>query len=152
LGVTETLLRDQFDLAKRNADRDEWEHLARVREAHARLETRFDAQIQRFNEAKAGAVSQDDIKAVRREIVEARREMSVELHKELEIIHVEFEKSNQAWAEKILNGARSLNSEAQMQRMQETKQLGRQVAMTVFGAALSIVCTLVVFWITTGRT
>jgi len=150
--VTETLLRDQFDLAKRNADREEWEHLARVREAHARLETRFDAQIQRFNEAKAGAVSQDDIKAVRREIAESRREMSVELQKELEMMHVEFEKSNQAWAEKILNGARSLNAESQMQRMQETKQLGRQVAMTVFAAALSIVCTLVVFWITTGQT
>jgi uncharacterized protein YjaG (DUF416 family) len=150
--VTEPLLKDLFDLHKRNADLEEWKHIARVSEALARLDTNFEAHVQRFNEAKSGAVSQDDLKAIRREISESRREMSAELQREVEAMHVEFEKSNQAWAEKILNGARSLNIEAQMQRTQETKQLGRQVAMTVFGAALSIVCTLVVFWITTGRT
>lgn len=160
--MTEILLKDHLELQKRLADRGEWEKLGNLQEAHSVLRTRFEAQLQRFDEAQKRAVAQDDLKTIRHEIAEAKRElrdemkqevaaMHTEIEKSNEAWHTEIEKSNESWAEKILTGARTLNAESQVQRMEEQKHLGRQIAMTVFAAALSVIGALFVFWLTTGR-
>lgn len=70
---------------------------------------------------------------------------------DIQSVRAEIGTSNEQWAEKILTGARTLNAEAQLQRMDEQKQFRRQVGFMVFSAVLSILAALVVFWMTAGR-
>lgn len=142
--MTEILLKDQLDLQRRAAERAEWQTISDNRERHAILQTLFEAHVKRFEEAQGRAVSQDDLKTLKREFQDQIKE-------EVAQMHIEIEKSNRTWAETIMNGGRALNAEAQLQRIQEQKALGRQIAMSVFAAALSIIGALFVFWVTTGR-
>lgn len=101
------------------------------------LRTRFEAALDTLLKELERSVSQDDLR-------EIRREMGEDIQKEIEKIHMEFEKSNAEWAEKIIAGS-------QMQRLVEQKALQRQIALTVFGAAMSLGAGLVLFWITAGH-
>jgi electron transfer flavoprotein alpha subunit len=145
------LIRDQLELERQ---RDAFTRLDRTNAAErdiAVLKTRFEAFSETIIKELARSVSQEDLKEIRREILMTKHDFSAEIEREIQKMHDEFEKSNRAQAEMILSGARALNSEAQMQRMQESKQLMRQVGLTIFAAALSIICTMVVFWMTTAR-
>jgi Zn-dependent alcohol dehydrogenase len=142
------LIRDQLELERQ---RDAFTRLDRINAAElavAVLQTRFEAAYETLLKELARSVSQEDLKDIRREMVELKRDVFVEIEKEVEALHMEFDKSNAAWSEKILIGAKTLNAEAQLQRVQEQKQLARQVGLTVFAAAMSIIGTLVVFWMT----
>jgi hypothetical protein len=149
--MTETLIRDQLELERQRDAYAARDRLGALERDIAVLKTRFEAAVDTILKELARSVSQEDLKEIRRETIELKRDISAEIQREVEKIHMEFEKSNEAWAEKILVGAKTLNAEAQLQRMQETKQLARQVGLTVFAAALSIICTLIVFWMTTAR-
>ena len=137
--MTELLLKDQLDLQRRAAERADWQQLSDQRESHAVLKTLFEAHVKRFEEAQGRAVSQDDLKGL-------RREFSDRIKDEIIQMHIDIDKSNAAWAEKILSGARVLNSEAQVQRLEEQKRFGRQIGMAVFAAVLSILGALFVLW------
>jgi hypothetical protein len=146
--MSETLIRDQLELERQ---RDAFTRLDRINAAErevAVLTTRFEAFSETILKELARSVSQEDLKEIRREMLATKRDFSAEIEREVEKLHMEFEKSNEAWAEKILVGAKTLNAEAQLQRVQEQKQLARQVGLTVFAAAMSIIATLVVFWMT----
>jgi hypothetical protein len=134
--------------------RDAFTRLDRINAAErdvAVLTTRFEAFSETIIKELARSVSQEDLKEIRREMVMTKHDFSAEIEREVQKMHDEFEKSNRAQAEMILAGAKSLNAESQLQRMQEQKQLARQVGLTIFAAALSIICTMVVFWMTTAR-
>lgn len=137
--MTEFLLKDQLELNKRQADRADWEKVSNLQEAHSVLRTRFEAQLRRYEEATGRAVSQEDLRMLRIELEDRIKHEVVQMH-------IEIEKSNQAWAEKILSGARALNAESQIQRMEEQKRFSRQIGMTVLAAVLSILGALFVFW------
>lgn len=140
--MTELILKDHLELQKRLSDRADWEKIGNLQEAHSVLRTRFEAQISRFEEAQGRAVSQEDIKTLRREMEDQMKEAIFGVRQDID-------KSNEQWADKILTGARALNAEAQVQRMEEQKQFGRQIAMTIFAAVLSVLGGLFVFWMTT---
>jgi hypothetical protein len=142
------LIRDQLELERQ---RDAFTRLDRINAAErdvAVLKTRFEAFSETILKELARSVSQEDLKEIRRELLATKSDFTAELEREVEKLHMEFEKSNEAWAEKILVGAKSLNDASQLQRVQEQKQLVRQVGLTVFAAAMSIIGTLVVFWMT----
>jgi hypothetical protein len=142
--MSETLIRDQLELERQ---RDAFTRLDRINGAErdvAVLKTRFEAFSETIIKELARSVSQEDLKEIRREMLATKREFSAELAREVEKMHMEFEKSNEAWAEKIITGS-------QMQRLVEQKQMQRQMALTVFGAAMSLGAGLIMFWITTGR-
>lgn len=142
--MTELLLKDQLDLQRRAAERVEWREVSDQRERQAVLQTLFEAHVKRFEEAQGRAVTQEDLKTLRREFQDQIKE-------EIADMHIEIEKSNKAWAEAILSGQRTLNAETQVQRMEEQRRFRAQIILTVIGAALSIIGALFVFWITTGR-
>jgi hypothetical protein len=149
--MTDILIRDQVEIERQ---RDAFDRLDRINGTEkdlAVMKAAMAGELSYLKKEIERSVSQNDLKDIRREMGEVRRDVSAEIQREVEKIHMEFEKSNEAWAEKILVGAKTLNAEAQLQRMQETKQLARQVGLTVFAAALSIICTLIVFWMTTAR-
>jgi hypothetical protein len=137
--VTELLLKDQLDLQRRAAERVDWQQLSDQRERHAVLQTLFEAHVRRFEEAQGRAVSQEDLKGLRREFSDRIKEEIVQMH-------VDIDKSNAAWAEKILTGAKALNSEAQIQRMDEQRRFRQQLLLAIFAATLSIVGALFVFY------
>jgi len=137
--VTEFILKDQLELNKRMADRAEWEKVSNLQEAHSVLRTRFEGQLRRYEEAMSIAVSQDDLKSL-------RREFSDRISAEVVQMHVDIDRSNQAWSEKILAGAKVLNAEAQIQRMDEQRRFRQQLLLAIFGATLSIVGALFVFY------
>lgn len=137
--MTELLIKEQLDLHRRAAERAEWQLISDIRESHAVLKTLFESHVRRFEDAQGRAVSQEDIKSL-------RREFSDRIKEEIAQMHIDIDKSNAAWAEKILSGARVLNSEAQVQRLEEQKRFSRQIGMTVLAAVLSILGALFVFW------
>lgn len=140
----ETLLRDRVEIERQ---RDAFSRLDRINGVEkdvAIIKTLFDATIKSILEKLAGAVSDDDLIALKREV-------EAEMEKAILGVRQEIEKSNEAWAEKILVGQRTLNAEAQVQRNEEQKHFGRQIAVTVFAAALSVIGALFVFWMTSGR-
>lgn len=149
--MTEILLKDHLELQKRLADRGEWEKLGNLQEAHSVLRTRFEAQLQRFDEAQKRAVAQDDLKTIRHEIAEAKRELRDEMKQEVAAMHTEIEKSNREWADRILSGQRVLNAESQLQQNEDQRRFRQQIMLAMFGATLSIIASLVVVAMTTGR-
>jgi len=149
--MSELLLRDQLELERQRDAFKSLDRLNAVERDGAVLRTRFEGAYETLLKELARSVSQEDLKEIRREMLTTKHDFSAEIEREVAKMHDEFEKSNRAQAEMILNGARALNSEAQLQRMQESKQLMRQVGLTVFAAAMSIIATLVVFWMTTAR-
>jgi hypothetical protein len=143
--MTETLIRDQLELERQ---RDAFARLDRTGAqelAIAVLRTRFEAAYDTMLKELGRSVSQEDLKEIRREMAAIKRDFSAEIEREIEKLHMEFERSNQEWAEKIIAGS-------QMQRLVEQKQMQRQIAVTIFGAVMSLGAGLVLFWITTGRT
>jgi hypothetical protein len=137
----------QRDLTEIERQRDAFARLDRISGVEldiAVLRTRFEAALDTLLKELERSVSQDDLREIHREIGEVRRDVSADIQKEIEKIHMEFEKSNAEWAEKIIAGS-------QMQRLVEQKALQRQIALTVFGAAMSLGAGLVLFWITTGQ-
>lgn len=137
----------QRDIAEIERQRDAFTRLDRISGVEldiAVLRTRFEAALDTLLKELERSVSQDDLREIRREMGEVRRDVSADIQKEIEKIHMEFEKSNAEWAEKIIAGS-------QMQRLVEQKALQRQIALTVFGAAMSLGAGLVLFWITTGQ-
>lgn len=130
----------QRDIAEIERQRDDFalrSQISGVELDIAVLRTRFEAALDTLLKELERSVSQDDLR-------EIRREMGEDIQKEIEKIHMEFEKSNAEWAEKIIAGS-------QMQRLVEQKALQRQIALTVFGAAMSLGAGLVLFWITAGH-
>ena len=137
----------QRDIAEIERQRDAFARLDRISGVEldiAVLRTRFEAALDTLLKELERSVSQDDLREIRREMGEVRRDVSADIQKEIEKIHMEFEKSNAEWAEKIIAGS-------QMQRLVEQKALQRQIALTVFGAVMSLGVGLVLFWITTGQ-
>lgn len=137
----------QRDIAEIERQRDDFalrSQISGVELDIAVLRTRFEAALDTLLKELERSVSQDDLREIRREIGEVRRDVSADIQKEIEKIHMEFEQSNAEWAEKIIAGS-------QMQRLVEQKALQRQIALTVFGAAMSLGAGLVLFWITAGH-
>lgn len=137
----------QRDIAEIERQRDDFalrSQISGVELDIAVLRTRFEAALDTLLKELERSVSQDDLREIRREMGEVRRDVSADIQKEIEKIHMEFEKSNAEWAEKIIAGS-------QMQRLVEQKALQRQIALTVFGAAMSLGAGLVLFWITAGH-
>jgi hypothetical protein len=137
----------QRDIAEIERQRDAFARLDRISGVEldiAVLRTRFEAALDTLLKELERSVSQDDLREIRREMGEVRRDVSADIQREIEKIHMEFEKSNAEWAEKIIAGS-------QMQRLVEQKALQRQIALTVFGAVMSLGVGLVLFWITTGQ-
>ena len=93
--MNEVLIREQLELQKRAAERDDWEKLSLIREALATLKTRFESQIKRYDEAQARAVSGDDLK-------DLKREMEDQLKQTTNAIYEHFKTANDQQAQSIL--------------------------------------------------
>ena len=142
--MTELLLRETVEIERQRDAFKSNDRINTVERDVAVLRTRFEAALDTLLKELERSVSQDDLKEIRREMGEVRRDVSADIQREVEKIHMEFEKSNAEWAEKIIAGS-------QMQRLVEQKAMQRQIALTVFGAAMSLGVCLIMFWISTGR-
>jgi hypothetical protein len=144
----------QRDITEIERQRDAFARLDRISavERHlAVLETRFDAAFEGLLKDMERAVSNEDLKQLKRELEDQVKATIASVRTEIAAVRTDIDRSNEQWAERILGGAKALNAESQIQRMEEQKMLGRQIFFTVFGSALSIVAALVVFWMTTAR-
>ncbi len=113
--MTEVLIREQLDLQRRASERDEWEKLTRVRESLAELRTRFDAQINRFDEAQSRAVSGTDLK-------DLKREMEDQLKQTTNAIYEHFKSANDQQAQSILGQVKDLFGNFRNEQTQEQLQ------------------------------
>jgi hypothetical protein len=142
--MTEFILKDQLELQKRLAERAEWERIANLQEAVATLRTRFDDAIERIRERLADAVSDDDIKDIKREWETALRDA-------ISGIREHFAAANDQQSSALLGQVELMLSRDREAAAHEAKKTRQQFQMAIFAAVLSIMGALFVFWETAAR-
>ena len=153
--MEETLLRDRVEIERQ---RDAFARLDRINGAEkqiAILQTKFDGAITSILERLEAAVSDDDLKTLKRElegfVKQAVSELREDFSRSIAVLREDVSRSNAEQADKIVMASRSLMDATRLERLEENKHLHQRIDMAVFGAALSIIAALVVFWFTSGR-
>jgi hypothetical protein len=72
--MTELLIKEQLELQRRVAERTDWDKIAGLQEAISVLKTRFDAAIDSIRDKLGDAVSDEDLKELKREWETALRD------------------------------------------------------------------------------
>ena len=142
--MTEFILKDQLELQKRIAERAEWEKIAGLQEAISTLKTRFDAAIENNREKLGDAVSDEDLK-------ELKREWETALRDALSGIREHFTTANEQQSSALLGQVELMLSRDRAAAEHEAKKTRQQFQMAIFAAVLSIMGALFVFWETAAR-
>lgn len=142
--MTEFILKDQLELQKRIAERAEWEKIAALGEAISTLKTRFDAAIESIREKLGDAVSDEDIK-------ELRREWELAMRDALSNIREHFTTANDQQSSALLGQVELMLARDREASASEAKKTRQQFQMAIFAAVLSIMGALFVFWETAAR-
>ena len=142
--MTEFILKDQLELQKRIAERAEWEKIAGLQEAISTLKTRFDAAIENIREKLGDAVSDEDLK-------ELKREWETALRDALSGIREHFTTANEQQSSALLGQVELMLSRDRAAAEHEAKKTRQQFQMAIFAAVLSIMGALFVFWETAAR-
>ncbi len=142
--MTELLLKDQLELQKRMSERAEWEKIASLQEAVSVLKTRFDDAISTIREKLGDAVSDEDLKELKREWEAALREAINGMREHLMSANDQQSTALLAQVELMLARDREAASA-------EAKKTRQQFQFLILGAVLSIFGALFVFWETTAR-
>lgn len=145
----EPLLRDHIEIERQ---RDAFNRLDRINAVErdvAVIKTLFDATVKSILEKLAGAVSHTDLKNLKREMEDQMKQAIASVRSEISSVRADIEKSNEAWAEKILSGTRVLSAETRLERLEEQRRFRAQIILAVIGAALSVIGTLFVIFVTT---
>lgn len=142
--MIEPLLKDQFELQKRLAERNEWEKMASLQEAISILKTRFDAALDSIRERLGDAVSDEDLK-------ELKREWETALRDTVSGIQASFTTANEMQSSDLLGRMELMLARDREAAASEAKKTRQQFLFLILGAVLSILGALFVFWETTAR-
>lgn len=140
--MTELLLKDQLDLQRRAAERAEWEKIAGLQEAISVLKTRFDAAIDSIREKLADAVSDEDIK-------ELKREWETALRNALSGIRDHFTTANEQQSNALLGQVELMLARDRAAAETEAKKTRQQYQMAVFVQVIGLIGAFVFFYMTT---
>lgn len=140
--MTELLLKDQLDLQRRAAERNEWEKLAGLQEAISVLKTRFDAEIDRIREKLGDAVSDEDIK-------ELKREWETALRDAISGIQKSFTTANDDQSRDLLGRMELMLARDREAAVNEAKKTRQQYQMAMFVQVIGLVGALIFFYVTT---
>ena len=154
--MTELLLKDQLELQKRSAERAEWEKIATLQEAISVLKTRFDGAIDSIRDKLSAAVSDEDLKELRREMEAALRDAINSIREQ--IIAANDQQSTNLLGQVQLmlsQGRQATAATAEANRLaaaEDQRNLRRQIFFALFTWGLGIIGALFVFWLTTRPT
>lgn len=140
--MTELLIKEQLELQKRAAERADWEKLAGLQEAHSVLKTLFDATIKSILEKLGDAVSDEDIK-------ELRREWETALREAISGIQKGFTTANDAQSTDLLGRMELMLARERAAAESEARKTRQQYQMAVFVQVIGIIGALVFFYMTT---
>ena len=140
--MTELLLKDQLELQKRAAERTDWEKIAGLQEAISVLKTRFDAAIENIREKLGDAVSDEDIK-------ELKREWETALRDALSGIRDHFTTANDQQSSALLGQVELMLSRDREAAEREAKKTRQQYQMAVFVQVIGLVGAFIFFYMTT---
>lgn len=125
--MTETLLRDRVEIERQRIREADLNRFGSIESALAVLQTKFDALLVR-------AVDGDDLKELRRELEEEMNNT--------------IKSANEQQAKDIIGEVRGMLADQRNAQAEDQKHLRRQVALMVFGSALSLLGALAFFWMT----
>jgi Ribonuclease G/E len=140
----ELLLKEQLELHKRSAERSDWEKIAALQEAVSVLKSRFEGAIDSIREKLGEAVSDEDIK-------ELKREWETALREAINGIREHFATANESQSNALLAQVELMLARDREMAANEAKKTRQQVLYLILGAVLSIFGALFVFWETTAR-
>jgi hypothetical protein len=140
--MTELLLKDQLELQKRAAERTDWEKIAGLQEAISVLKTRFDAAIESIREKLGDAVSDEDIK-------ELKREWETALRDAISGIREHFTTANEQQSNSLLGQVELMLARDRAAAETEAKKTRQQYQMVIFVQVVGIIGALIVFYMTT---
>lgn len=140
--MTELLLKDQLDLQRRAAERTEWEKLAGLQEAISVLKTRFDAAIDSIREKLGDAVSDEDIK-------ELKRDWETALRDAISGIQKSFATANDDQSRDLLGRMELMLARDREAAASEAKKTRQQYQMAMFVQVIGLVGALIFFYVTT---
>lgn len=140
----EILLKEQLELQKRSAERSDWDKISALQEAVSVLKSRFEGALESIREKLGDAVSDEDIK-------ELKREWETALREAINGIREHFATANENQSNAILAQVELMLSRDREMAANEAKKTRQQVLFLILGAVLSIFGALFVFWETTAR-
>ena len=140
----ELLLKEQLELQKRSSERSDWEKIAALQEAVSVLKSRFEGALDSIREKLGDAVSDEDIKEIRREWETAMRDA-------LSGVREHFATANENQSNALLAQVELMLARDREMAANEAKKTRQQVLYLILGAVLSIFGALFVFWETTAR-
>lgn len=140
--MTELLLKEQLELQKRLSERSDWDKIAALQEAVSVLKTRFDAAIDSIRDKLGDAVSDEDLK-------ELKREWETALRDTITGIREHFNTANEQQSAAILGQVQTLLASDRLAAADDQKTLRRQIFFALFTWGLGIIGALFVFWLTT---
>jgi hypothetical protein len=140
----ELLLKEQLELQKRSSERSDWEKIAALQEAVSVLKSRFEGALDSIREKLGDAVSDEDIKEIRREWETAMRDA-------LSGVREHFATANENQSNALLAQVELMLARDREMAANEAKKTRQQVLFLILGAVLSIFGALFVFWETTAR-
>lgn len=153
--MEETLLRDRVEIERQ---RDAFARLDRINGAEkqiAILQTKFDETIRSILERLEGAVSDDDLKTLKREmetfVKQAVTELRNDFTRSISTLREDISRSNSEQADRIVAASRGLMDATRLERLNEQRQIAQKIYFAVFGAALSIIAALILIGLTPGR-
>lgn len=142
--MTDFLIKEHLELQKRAAERADWKEFANLQEAHSVLKTLFDATVKSIEEKLGAAVSDEDLK-------ELKREWETALRDALSGIREHFTTANDQQSSALLGQVELMLSRDRQAAEVEAKKTRQQFQMAIFAAVLSIMGALFVFWETAAR-
>lgn len=142
--MTDFLIKEHLELQKRAAERADWKEFANLQEAHSVLKTLFDATVKSIEEKLGAAVSDEDLK-------ELKREWETALRDALSGIREHFTTANDQQSSALLGQVELMLSRDRQAAEVEAKKTRQQFQMAIFAAVLSIMGALFVFWETSAR-
>ena len=139
--MTELLLKDQLELQKRAAERTDWEKIAGLQEAISVLKTRFDAAIESIREKLGDAVSDEDIK-------ELKREWETALRDAISGIQKGFTTANETQSTDLLGRMELMLARDRAAAESEARKTRQQYQMAMFVQAIGLIGALIFFYMT----
>lgn len=138
----EVLLRDHVEIERRRDEERKLDRINAIERAVVVLQTRFDMALESLLQKLGDAVSDEDLK-------ELKREWETALRDTITHIREHFNTANEQQSAAIIGHVQTLLANERQAAAEDQKLLRRQIFLSLFTWGLGIIGGLVVFWMTT---
>lgn len=138
----EVLLRDHVEIERRRDEERKLDRINAIERAVVVLQTRFDMALESLLQKLGDAVSDEDLK-------ELKREWETALRDTITNIREHFNTANEQQSAAIIGHVQTMLANERLASAEDQKSLRRQIFFSLFTWGLGIIAALIVFWFET---